>query len=373
MESSKNRIIGFDLARAYAIFGMFIVNFNTVFGRHTNHEGLSGFLSLFNGNSSTLFVMLAGMGVALMSNRVEYTELEKKNIKSVILKRSWFLFFIGLVLCLWWPADILHFYGGYMHIAAFLLFVPKRWYLIAASGAIVIWHLLLLVIPFETGWDFSTLQYTDFWTVSGFLRNTLYNGWNPIFPWIAYFLLGMWLGRLNWSDKAVKIKVVVVAEIIFIATEALQYVASQSWFNTDLACYITADYIPPALPFMLSTASFGCAMLVVMMWVGEKWGETKLAQHLASTGQMTLTHYIVSLTVGMVLLAFLTGKEYTGKMTDQEPSSPLFILLYSIVYFVSSIGFSVWWKSKFKNGPFELLMRKISGLSKGIRFRLPLR
>lgn len=361
MESSKNRIIGFDLARAYAIFGMFIVNFNTVFGSHTNHGGLSGFLNLFNGNSSTLFVMLAGMGVALMSNRAEYSELEKKNIKSIILKRSWFLFFFGLVLYLWWPADILHFYGGYMHIAAFLLFVPKRWYLIAASGAIVIWHLLLLVIPFETGWDFSTLQYTDFWTVSGFLRNTFYNGWNPIFPWIAYFLLGMWLGRLNWSDRAVKIKVVVVAEIIFIATEALQYVASQPGFNADLAFYITADYIPPALPFMLSTASFGCAMLVVMMWVGEKWGETRLAQHLASTGQMTLTHYIVSLTVGMILLAFLTGKEYTGKMTDQEPSSPLFILLYSIVYFVSSIGFSVWWKSKFKNGPFELLMRKISG------------
>jgi hypothetical protein len=44
LESSKNRIIGFDLARAYAIFGMFIVTFNTVFGSHTNHEGLSGFL-----------------------------------------------------------------------------------------------------------------------------------------------------------------------------------------------------------------------------------------------------------------------------------------------------------------------------------------
>jgi uncharacterized protein len=76
----------------------------------------------------------------------------------------------------------------------------------------------------------------------------------------------MWLGRLNWSDRAVKIKVVVVAEIIFIATEALQYVASQSGFNADFAFYITADYIPPALPFMLSTASFGCAMLVVMLW-----------------------------------------------------------------------------------------------------------
>ena len=80
----KTRIIGFDLARAYAIFGMFIVNFNTVFGSHTNHNGLSGFLNLFNGNSSTLFVMLAGMGVALMTNRNDYTLEERKNIKSRI-------------------------------------------------------------------------------------------------------------------------------------------------------------------------------------------------------------------------------------------------------------------------------------------------
>ncbi len=40
MEPTKNRIIGFDLARAYAILGMFIVNFNTVFGSHTNEDGM---------------------------------------------------------------------------------------------------------------------------------------------------------------------------------------------------------------------------------------------------------------------------------------------------------------------------------------------
>jgi uncharacterized protein len=361
MESSKNRIIGFDLARAYAIFGMFIVNFNTVFGSHTNHKGLSGFLNLFNGNSSTLFVMLAGMGVALMSNRAEYSEIEKKNIKAIVMKRSRFLFFIGLLLYFWWPADILHFYGGYMHIAAFLLFVPKRWYVMGAIAAISIWHILLVIIPFENGWDFATLQYTDFWTVTGFLRNTFYNGWNPIFPWVAYFLLGMWLGRLNWFEKSVKIKVLVASEVVYIAIEVLQYLASQPGFNPSLAFYINADYIPPALPFMLSTASFGCAMLVIMTWIGEKFSESKIAQALASTGQMTLSHYIISLTVGMIILSILTGKNYTGNITEQEPTSPLFIFLYSIIYFLASVAFSVWWKSKFKNGPFEMLMRKISG------------
>lgn len=94
----KARVIGFDLARAYAILGMFIVNFNIVFGNYTNHDGLNRFLNLFNGNSSTLFVMLAGMGVALMSNRPEYSQQERKSIRSLILKRSGFLFVIGLLL-----------------------------------------------------------------------------------------------------------------------------------------------------------------------------------------------------------------------------------------------------------------------------------
>jgi uncharacterized protein len=111
---------------------------------------------------------------------------------------------------------------------------------------------------------------------------------------------------------------------------------------------------------MLSTASFGCAILVVMTWLGEKMGESKIAHALASTGQMTLSHYIISLTVGMIILSILTGKNYTGNITAQEPTSPLFIFLYSIIYFLASVAFSVWWKSKFKNRPFEILMRKVS-------------
>ncbi|MEO0066492.1 MAG: hypothetical protein RI983_1818, partial [Bacteroidota bacterium] len=183
----KQRIIGFDLARAYAIFGMYIVNFNIVFGNYEDKSWAGQFLSLFSGNSSTVFVMLAGMGIALMTNRNEYTIEDKKLLKQTVNKRAWFLFAIGLLLYLWWPADILHFYGGYMHIAALLLFVNKRYYLFAASISVIAFHLLLLVLPFETGWNFETLEYKDFWTVNGFLRNTIYNGWNSILPWFAYF------------------------------------------------------------------------------------------------------------------------------------------------------------------------------------------
>ena len=42
--AAPNRIIGFDLARAYAILGMFIVNFNFCFGSFQNNTPIGQFL-----------------------------------------------------------------------------------------------------------------------------------------------------------------------------------------------------------------------------------------------------------------------------------------------------------------------------------------
>jgi uncharacterized membrane protein YeiB len=356
----KTRIIGFDLARAYAIFGMFIVNFNTVFGSHTNHNGLSGFLNLFNGNSSTLFVILAGMGVSLMTNRDNYTLEERKNIKRTVTRRSWFLFILGVVFYLWWPADILHFYGGYMHIAVLLIFFPKKHFLYAAAIAIIIFHVLLAVIPYTTGWNFDTLMYDDFWTLSGFLRNTFYNGWNSIFPWIAFFFLGMYLGRLNWKDIKTPKRVLLIGIAGYLITFVIQSFATSITQDKDLLFYLTADYLPPFLPFMFGTASFGLILISIFMFIGNRVGETKFAKILASTGQMTLTHYISHLVLGILFLAMITGKTLGYDLLKETPTNPAIILTFAILYFLFSCTFSYLWSKKHKNGPLEMIMRKIS-------------
>jgi uncharacterized membrane protein YeiB len=356
----KTRIIGFDLARAYAIFGMFIVNFNTVFGSYTNHTGLSGFLNLFNGNSSTLFVMLAGMGVSLMTKRNDYTLEERKSIKSIITKRSWFLFVLGVAFYLWWPADILHFYGGYMHIAVLLIFFPKKYFLYAAAAAIIIFHLLLTIFPYDTGWNLETLMYKDFWTLKGFLRNTFYNGWNSIFPWIAYFFIGMYLGRLNWSDSKTPKKVLLIGSSVYIITFLIQSYATSVTQNKDLLFYLTADYLPPFLPFMLGTASFGLILISIFIFIGNKIGETKIARILSSTGQMTLTHYIAHLVLGLLILSIITGKTLSYDLLKEIPTNPIIILTFTIIYFLFSCSFSYLWTKKYKNGPLEMIMRKIS-------------
>ncbi len=356
----NQRIIGFDLARAFAIFGMFIVNFNTVFGSQQDTSPLGRFLTLFNGNSSTLFVMLAGMGVALMTNRATYTDGEKQQLRGVVIRRSWFLFAIGLLLYAWWPADILHFYGGYMHLAALVLFVPLSYYLAGAALTIVSFHLLLLLIPYETGWNFDTLQYTDFWTVPGFLRNTLYNGWNALFPWMAYFFLGMWLGRLNWQNKGIRKRLFIGGLVVYGLVQVLQWMAANAYFDPDTALYLTADYLPPFLPFMLGTASLGVMMVIVCLTIGELFANNRLIHWLARTGQMTLTHYIVHLTLGMVVSGLLTGRSYEGRLNQETAISPGFVFAYAIGFYSLSVLFSLYWSRKHKTGPFETLMRRLT-------------
>ncbi|RMF27489.1 MAG: DUF1624 domain-containing protein, partial [Bacteroidetes bacterium] len=64
------RIPGIDLARALAVFGMVQVNFNLVFSSDAERDGFFQPLSqLLQGKAAATFVVLAGVGMALMTKR----------------------------------------------------------------------------------------------------------------------------------------------------------------------------------------------------------------------------------------------------------------------------------------------------------------
>ncbi len=353
------RIIGFDLARAYAILVMFIVNFVNVFGGYGDFSILGRFAALFNGNASSLFVILAGIGTTLATSHGEWTAERKKQWQKTVSKRSWFLFGLGLLLYNWWPFDILHFYGAYLHIAAFILFLDKRYYLYLIGFVIFIYYLLFWLIPYQTGWDFANFIYLDFWTIKGFIRNSLYNGSNPFFPWFAFFLLGMWLGRLELKVFLSK-KFFLIVLFLFLAVELLQILATLAFFPPSWSDYILADYFPPFLPFMLSTASAALLVIYFCLWIGQKYSFGILS-HLAQFGQMTLTNYLLHLTLGMVLLAVLLDKNYAQNLTQQLPSPTIYTLLFALGFYLFAFVLSIFWFKKFKYGPIETIMRKICG------------
>ena len=113
----KQRIIGIDVSRALAIIGMIIVNFKVVFGEN-GQSWVKSFAGVFDGKAAATFVILAGIGIALMTNSaIKNDDQNKLKIARIrIMKRAVFLFFIGISYITIWPADILHFYGIYMAI-----------------------------------------------------------------------------------------------------------------------------------------------------------------------------------------------------------------------------------------------------------------
>lgn len=363
----KQRIIGFDLARAYAIFGMYIVNFVFCFGTFRNETLLGKFINLFIGNSTSIFIICAGMGVILFANSYSENIEDQQILKSILMKRSWFLFALGILLYSWWPGDILHFYGGYMHIAIFILFTPKRNYLWIALAFILVYNILQFFIPIFKSWNLQTTKYADFWTPIGFFRNTLYNGWNSIFPWFAYFSVGMFLGKLNWQDKRIWKKLFLIGFCLLFIFKALRiYILFdfenplRHQFYVDSWFYLMEDYFPVNIPFMMITIGWALMVISICMYLGINFSSSKLIGILSQTGKMSLSLYVFHITIGMIILSVLTGKNYTGFPQEKVPIDSEFLLLYAVIFFVISVVFSNMWNKKFKHGPLEMLMRKLS-------------
>jgi uncharacterized protein len=91
----------------------------------------------------------------------------------------------------------------------------------------------------------------------------------------------------------------------------------------DLQNFINADYLPPFLPFILSTTGFGFMLIAGFMFLGNKIAENSFVRDLASTGQMTLVHYIFHLTIGMALLAIFSNKVYFVNTYEKEFVDPI--------------------------------------------------
>ncbi len=355
------RIIGFDLARTYAILGMYIVNFNIVFGNLKDNSWIGQFLLLFNGNSSTAFVMLSGMGLSLMTNRAYYSESNRKKVRETVLKRATFLFVLGILLSLWWPADILHFYGGYMGLAAIILYADKKYYLGLALGSVLLFHLIAWWFPFSTGWNFEKLEYVDFWTLTGFFRNLFYNGWNPVFPWLAFFMVGMYLGRVEMNNNKFLCKVFGIGLGMFLFINVVQTLVNQFSQNEQLLFFMNADYLPPFLPFIMSTMGFDLMLISGFLYLGQKLPQTAIVLSLAKMGQMTMTHYLSHLLFGLVFFETIIRAAGINQSGDKLTVSPELIVIYSIGFFIVSFYFSKIWLRKYSNGVFESLMRKLTG------------
>ncbi len=355
----KERIIGIDVARALAVIGMIIVNFKVVLGENGLYW-VKSFASVFEGKAAATFVVLAGIGLAFMTNSALKNN-DKSKLKTAqirIAKRALFLFITGLSYIVIWPADILHFYGIYMLVVLLLLRSSQKKILIAAIALIFFYPLLLGLWDYETGWDFSTLNYLDFWTLKGFLRNLFLNGFHPVIPWTSFMLFGFWFGKQDLKNKQFVKKAFWISSIAFILIQVLSHFSiialSQGNQQTiaELAEIIGTNPMPPLPIYMFNGIAIAISVISACILIGEKNPVNKVVVALNKTGQLALTFYVAHVIIGMGIIEALNPSKMGTYSVE-------FSVAYALVFSLFCILFALIWLKNKKARPLEWLMRKL--------------
>ena len=358
---NNKRIIGFDVARALAIFGMVVVNFKIAMDAKTGSQSLIWFASLFEGRASALFVVLAGVGVTFLTNKArlsnDYDAI--KTVRFSLVKRALILITIGLAYTPIWEADILHFYGFYFLIATLVFTFSNKKLLLTAAVIMLTFPLLMTVFDYSKGWDWTVFKYHGFWTFDGMVRHIFYNGFHPVFPWAAFLVIGMWLGRQDLSSIKIRKKLFITASTIWVMTETLffglrHYFKSATDFGVstqDIQLLFSTSIIPPFPQYIIAASSLAVMVIIFCLQLSDKFFHSKLIQWLYKTGQLSLTLYVAHVILGMGFL------ESINKLNHQTIE---FSLLSTLVFCMVGIVFSVIWLKFYKTGPFEWIFRKLA-------------
>ncbi len=296
-----------------------------------------------------------------------YNSAKRKNeigkirqVKINLLKRAAFLFVVGLSYYVIWPADILHYYGLYITVGVVLRVASKRMLLIISGMLVFGYSVSVLFFNYETGWDFTILEYTDFFTINGFFRNLFFNGFHPVFPWVAFLLVGIWIGRIDFNNTKKRNTFAVSSIIIFIIFKAI------SIFLINIANTLSpkeaeefyflfgTEPMPPMFFYMITASSLSIFIITISVYIGQKFPKILFVKNVVSTGQLALSNYFFHVIIGMLGIYFIFGKL-------EHAFSIEFAFFYALFFNILLIVFSYIWRKNFKRGPLEFLMRKITG------------
>ncbi len=347
---TRGRIEGLDLARFFALVGMVFVNFDIVMvDPGASRDVFSFVAAALQGKAAATFVVLAGIGFGLGAAGKDRTR-----IRAVTVRRFAFLLVVGLVNATIFEADIIHFYAFYFLAGMWFLQVPSRWLLLTIGGLAAGFVVLIVTLDYEAGWDWETYAYHDFWTIPGFVRHLVFNGWHPIVPWLAFLLWGILLSRLNLRGRGVQWRMLLGGAAICAAT-----LIASAWLvelvqvdDPEAAILFTAEPIPPMPLYLLAGGGFASAVVGSCLLIEGRANRHRWAAFCLPAGRQTLTLYLAHIVIGMGTF------EALGMIGTQTNRTAFFA---SIVFCLLATIFARIWSRFFARGPMEAVMRWVTG------------
>jgi uncharacterized membrane protein len=340
----RPRLRGIDMARGIAIVGMVMVHIGP---QDAPGGGVLGAAYRSpHGRASILFIVLAGIGVSLLTDGPSGRRLQ--GVTARLWWRALVLLPIGLMLQSL-PVNvavILQYYAFYYVIASGLMRLGDRMVLVVAAGSatlgpvVLIWLHQVLPAWFQTG----VPRWHD---AARIIRDVLVTGYYPAIVWTAPLAIGIWIGRRNLRDPRTAGMLLVggalVAAIGFVLSDALVAALGPASSEGDwrqLAAIEPHNEMP--LWVLTSTgiaaAIVGCCLLLAQWLPRVVWPAVAF-------GQLAFSVYILHVLVLAWQPEWLVREEVVPAW--------LSVARFAVV----SIALATAYRAVASRGPFEQLLR----------------
>ncbi|MFF5309787.1 DUF418 domain-containing protein [Streptomyces massasporeus] len=376
------RLVGVDLARALAVFGMYVVHIGPPLSAT---DGVASWIRyMADGHSSVLFATLAGFSLMLLAGRREpKTGLAGRQAKARIAIRAVVLLALGTVMAMeYGGVIILGFYGVYFLLALPLVRLRARTLAITALA-------LALVTP-QLSFALSSLltesvqqsinAYDPLHRLSDVgVLDLLFTGFYPTITWMSFVIAGMALARLDLSATAVQWRLAALGAGLTVAAYGMSLLLAGKHALDSLAegggSSGSSGSMPPdggsfePQASMLLTAgphsgttfdiigSVGIAILVIVgatVAMDRLPRLRRLAKPVIAVGTMSLTAYVGHFVVQSAL-------SLPSGTSTQQSWVPL------LMFVLGAIVFAAIWSRFFRRGPLEYLLNAATKPAKHIR------
>ncbi|MEU0835687.1 DUF418 domain-containing protein [Streptomyces sp. NPDC005969] len=380
---STGRLIGIDLARGLAVFGMYSAHV----GPDVTVGGPVGFLlETVRGRSSALFALLAGFSLIIITGR-PHPRTGRSGRQAVVrvVIRAVLLATLGYALtALDTQVDVILSFYGLLFLAALPLYrlQARTLALIAAAGALIL-PLVLYVIRTsieEGNWADAITERDPLAWISGTdgIVELLFTGEYPVLTWMPFLIAGMAVARLDLTRTGIRSWLALTGGALALlgyggswvalrlVPHALSAVAvatdggsaSSAWWSdrvgepehhTPLAWLLVAAPHSQTTFSIFGNTGIALAVVAACLTVADRLPRlTRLATPVAAVGMTALTVYVLHI----VALWFFTDVWHLAAIED-ETMSALPVLLGFIA---TATLLATAWTRLFRRGPLEYLL-----------------
>jgi uncharacterized membrane protein YeiB len=353
----RDRLPGPDVVRAIALIGVVVMNYHGYLiiagGDAGDGTGWSGFFNPWVGPLATrfaaTFVLTAGVGVTLLT-RSASTPQQVRARRWTLARRGFVLFVFGWFVDRYWPGTILPYYGALFMVAA-VLFKLRSAVVLAigavaalAAAAIAWWRLEQRLDGHEPTW----LTAPSRWTPHGLLFDTFIHGTHPLLPWLAFFCVGIVLGRVLptnwWRTTAIGLGLTLFG----LAT----LVSGAAGTGERAVVLASTDPFDRGLAYTASALGTALVAFAAISWLADRFAGALAVELLRHAGAMTLSLYLLHIAVFKVAVNWSDLIEPAGLGTS---------LSFAAAYWAVAIVAAWWYHRRFGIGPAEYVYRRLGG------------